>query len=273
MPQFTRPTIVAAGRTADRFSQASLSAFLLDHGLEDAAPESVGSVVKRVNRLIKYLLENTDAETAEGENFVDVVVRDLVQRAHDRPVQLWEAGDAFGDRFPNLARALSRDGFVIEDGQLRRMLPGALGLPDADDEIHVLLKRFGFSVPEGHLAQAIQNHTDGKWAAANSQLRSFMEALLDEIAEKIAPDPSTLPPSGHGRRTWLATTATPAFLLSPLNEWDGQGKGYFEGFFRRLHPQGSHPGLSDEEDCTFRLHTALIAARLLLRRLAARLAV
>jgi hypothetical protein len=32
------------------------------------------------------------------------------------------------------------------------------------------------------------------------------------------------------------------------------------------HPQGAHPGLSDEEDCTFRLHVVLLTGRLLLTR-------
>jgi hypothetical protein len=137
--------------------------------------------------------------------------------------------------------------------------------------VHDLLKRFGFTTPMGHLDQAIQNHTDGHWAAANSQIRSFLEGLVNEIAEKLAQG-APLPAPGGARLSWLAKL-DPPFLLAPLNEWDGQGKGFFEAFYRRLHPQGSHRGLSDEEDSTFRLHTALIVARLLLRRLAQRLGV
>jgi len=37
--------------------------------------------------------------------------------------------------------------------------------------------------------------------------------------------------------------------------------------FKRLHPQGAHPGLSDEEDSTFRLHMVLLLCWLFLRRL------
>jgi hypothetical protein len=40
-----------------------------------------------------------------------------------------------------------------------------------------------------------------------------------------------------------------------------------QAFFRRLHPAGSHPGLSDEDDSTFRLHLVLLVARNLLRRI------
>ena len=44
-----------------------------------------------------------------------------------------------------------------------------------------------------------------------------------------------------------------------------------EGVFKLLHPEGSHPGLSNEEDCTFRLHMVLIIARHFLQRAKSRL--
>jgi hypothetical protein len=262
MPQFTRPTVVAACRTLDRLTHARLEAFLLEHALEEVAPGV--AVERRVNAVIKHLLSDPDAKAFTGENLVDSVVRAVVER---------QAEDGyttdFAEREPALSRALARDGFVVKDGQLHRLLPAAMGLPAADDEVHELLKRFGFAVAAGHLDHAIQNHADGNWAAANSQMRSFIEALLDSIGEKLAPHGPPLPPQGGGRLNWLAKLVPP-FVLAPLNEWDGQGKGFLEAFFRRLHPQGSHPGLSDEDDSTFRLHVVLIVARLLLRRLAVR---
>ncbi|MGO9837288.1 MAG: hypothetical protein ACLP1X_24100 [Polyangiaceae bacterium] len=62
----------------------------------------------------------------------------------------------------------------------------------------------------------------------------------------------------------------PPFLLRELNEWDDNGLGFFNGLIKRLHPQGSHPGLSEDEDSTFRLHIVLLTARLVLKRFAAR---
>jgi hypothetical protein len=67
------------------------------------------------------------------------------------------------------------------------------------------------------------------------------------------------------RRTWLAQR-DPPFFIAGLNGWDFQGGGFMESFFRRLHPQGAHPGLSAEEDSTFRLHLVLLVGRQLLRR-------
>jgi hypothetical protein len=170
-----------------------------------------------------------------------------------------------------LLRSIERDGFTIgEDGVLRRMLPEELDLPTADDEVHLLLDTYRLVTPKGHLDQGIRAHSDGDWAAANSQFRTFLESLFDEIALLV--DPTHAPPTSTGetRRQLLANLPTP-FISRQLNEWSNDGKNFINGTFKRLHPQGSHPGLSDEEDSTFRLHLVLLTARLFLRRLDATL--
>ena len=161
-------------------------------------------------------------------------------------------------------RALERDGFTVEDGTLRRTLPDALALPQADDEVHALLDHYGFGTSRGHLDQGIAAHVRGDWAAANAQFRAFIESLLDEVARHYG-CPAAMATSGQ-RRTWLAQK-NPPFFIAGLNEWDNQGHGFIEAFFRRLHPQGAHPGLSDEDDSTFRLHLVLLVSRNLLRRI------
>lgn len=88
---------------------------------------------------------------------------------------------------------------------------------------------------------------------------------MNEIAERLDPTGATSTPTGHARRQLLANMSPP-FLFGALNEWTGDGKNFTEGVFKRLHPHGSHPGLSNEEDATFRLQLVLIVARLLLRR-------
>ena len=171
--------------------------------------------------------------------------------------------DVFREQYPALHRGLERDGFTVEDGQLRRTLPRELDLPAADDEVHTLLDRYGFRVANGHLDQGIAAHVRGDWAAANGQFRPFIENLFDAIAEHLG---AAAVPAGNQRRIWLANR-NPPFFLGTLNEWDGQGHGFIEAFFRRLHPAGAHPGLSDEDDSTFRLHLVLLVARNLLRRI------
>ena len=60
----------------------------------------------------------------------------------------------------------------------------------------------------------------------------------------------------------------PPFFLLSLNEWDlSDPSGFVQGFWKRLHPEGSHPGLSNEEDSSFRLHIVMVVANHFMRRL------
>ncbi|MFZ3328300.1 MAG: hypothetical protein WA231_21515 [Methylocella sp.] len=154
------------------------------------------------------------------------------------------------------------DGFVVTEGTLRRSLPDDANLPAAQDELSRLLDKHAFTVPSGHLKQAIEAHADGHWAAANGQIRTFLDALFDEIAERFDPNTAWMG-SGQPRRTQLAARG---FFSRPLNEWNDDGRNFINGLFRRLSPEGSHPGLSGEEDSTFRLHVVLLTARLFLSR-------
>jgi len=120
-----------------------------------------------------------------------------------------------------------------------------------------------FGTAKGHLEQAMENHARGNWAAANGQLRTFFDSLLDAMAERLDRTAANLS-SGQARRSKLASLD---FLSVPLNEWHNDGRGFINGSVKRLHPQGAHPGVSDDDDCTFRLQIVLLTAALLLRRL------
>ena len=266
MPNFSRKTILAATDLLEPYSHAGIDKFLLEQGLESVAQE--GSKAARANTLAKLLITEPERLNEDGENLSDTVVEALIQHAIRGCTGYGETFDYgyFQSRYGALHRGLERDGFTLEDGQLRRALPEALDLPEADDEVHALLDAYDLRTPKGHLGQAIAAHSRGEWAAANGQIRSFIESLFDEIAERLNGGAAGLPPPGNQRREWLALR-NPPFFIGALNEWAGQGTGFLQGFYRRLHPQGAHPGLSDEDDSTFRLHLVLLVARLLLRRL------
>ena len=170
------------------------------------------------------------------------------------------------DHYAPFLNALTRDGFTFSDGTFRRALPPEADLPNADDELHALLDEFDMATIKGHLDQAIDNHTRGQWAAANGQLRTLLEGLFDEIARHLEPTQAGNLPSSENRRQLLATLEPP-FLQESIGEWSRDGKNFVNGAFKRLHSEGPHPGLSDEEDCTFRLHLALIVAGYFMRKL------
>lgn len=174
-----------------------------------------------------------------------------------------------------LERCLARDGFTIswdvgDCGKgappwLRRSLPQNVDLPTGDDQVHQHLKHFGFVRSCGHLDQAIDAHTRGDWAAANAQIRTFMESLILEIATQIAS--ADLPPH-PGLNNGFQALAKRGFLSESRSEWSQDGKGMLNGLMKMLHSDGSHKGLSDEDHSTMRLHIALVTSRALLNRLA-----
>ena len=167
-------------------------------------------------------------------------------------------------------RGLARDGYVvsIEDygitSLLRAARPVEIQLPEADDEVHQLLKAYQFGRTLGHLDQAIEAHARGDWTSCNSQLRTFLESLFDDIARNVRPEEAARRPTSENRRALLAEIG---FFALDRREWTQDGKNYINGLFKMLHTEGSHPGLSDEDHSTFRLHVVLVTARTFLRRL------
>jgi hypothetical protein len=172
------------------------------------------------------------------------------------------------------------DGFEIEESyaeddyscrnpiySLRRMLPKEipdLDFREAESEIEHILTQYNFETSSGHLRQAISNFEQGYWSTANGAFRTFFESFLSEIASQLG---YTDAKEANAERNYLGNL-DPPFLLDELNEWHKnlQKPQYLSGVWSRLHPQGSHPGLSEEDDCAFRVQIILITARLLLRR-------
>ncbi|KUO66909.1 MAG: hypothetical protein APF80_14240 [Alphaproteobacteria bacterium BRH_c36] len=151
--------------------------------------------------------------------------------------------------------------------RLVRMLPSdlpGLDFREAESEVELLLDRHGFSVALGHLRQAVAAFSRGEWSSANGALRNFYESYLNEIAVALgyAEDGD-----GKAKRDYLGRLQSP-FLLTDYNEWhaNNQKPQYVQGLMNRMHPHGGHPGLSEEEDATFRLQISLVTARLFLRR-------
>lgn len=263
---FTRPTIISAIEfLAEMLSQAKFDQLIFRLELERYV--SIGSnksVTSKSSLLSSAAIEQGTQIlcTLDGPvTLAEAVVREAVRLTNEHSTSTLQ------QRF---LRGLALDGYTVNfdanDGSavLRSALPIEINLPSADDEVHYLLRYFDFQIPLGHLDQAIDAHTRGDWAAANSQIRTFLEGLLDAIAFKIDPLKFSELQSSENRRAWLADVN---FLSVARNEWSRDGKNYLNGLFKMLHTEGSHPGLSNDDHCTFRLHLSLTTSRVLLRRL------
>jgi hypothetical protein len=266
---FTRPTIVAANELVAQAARnhAEINKLILRLGLEDEIPDDTSlSIERKCDRLGRIVLARSAdiVATVDGTfTLAEAYVRQAV-------AFVWQGSD--GVQQLAFLRGLSRDGYVIvwgESGEtlsLRIALPEEVDLPATDDEVRSLLRHFRFDTALGHLEQGIEAHTRGEWAAANGQLRTFLEALFEGIAGFVDPVRSAALLSAENRRAMLAGPAV-GFLAPDRKEWTADGKNYLNGLFKMLHTDGSHPGLSDEDHCTFRLHVVLVTARTFLRRL------
>lgn len=273
MRKFSRQTIIETCSALEYLSHAELDRFLLKFGLEYAAPQSLGSKTSRANRLIRYFLDNPDLKGPKGADIVFEIVEEIIAKKISEDYgYIYREEKAVEELLPALVNSLKHDGYLIKNGKIHSALPEDVDLVTSENELFALLAKFGLEATKGHLEQAINAHTRGEWAAANAQLRSCVESLFDSMAKTLAQASNTpCPNPGHSSREFLATTSHP-FLQIDLNEWEISGRGGFlQGFWRRLHPQGSHPGLSDEEDSTFRLHLVILVSSHLLKRLNARI--
>jgi hypothetical protein len=284
MSAFNRMTIVAAAEVVSEFnSHSDMEVLEVQWGISGRCSGSSKSA--RVADLARIAAdEQIDVMTVHG---LVPIGRALVEAAILAPANV-----KITPAWRKLVAGLRFDGFEIVETQneieanrpwdslrtetaiqLVRMLPSdlpELDFREAESEVELLLERHGFIVARGHLRQAVSAFSRGEWSSANGALRNFYESYLNEIAVALGY-------AGNGdskaKRDFLGNLQPP-FLLADYNEWNAnnQKPQYVQGLLNRMHPHGGHPGLSEEEDATFRLQISLVTARLFLRRFDERMA-
>ncbi|MCP1469665.1 hypothetical protein J3E64_001347 [Sphingobium sp. OAS761] len=278
MIKFNRLTLVAAAEVvADFKSHSDMAVLEVQWGIDGRCDAS--SKPARVASLAKIAIdEEIDAITEHG---LVPLGRALIETAIEAPPKTKASPE-----WTRLIAGLRFDGFELVEDQtdgeadfpwrsgrtrsslkLVRMLPTAipeLDFREAESEVVMLMDRHGLTVTKGHLKHALSAFGRGEWASANGALRNFYESYLNEIADRLG---YIGPQDSKARRDFLGQL-NPPFLLSDYNEWNinNQKPQYIQGLMSRMHPHGGHPGLSEEEDATFRLQINLVTARLLLRR-------
>ncbi|MGE1164508.1 hypothetical protein ACQJ0Y_14665 [Peribacillus simplex] len=250
-------------------THTKITDYTIKHSLEDIAVGN--SKQDRINNLALYFSKEKDNPTVVDTVFE--LIKELIDKElhyhRDRRLYGYDDDDdvkSFEDTYPLIFRLLRQDGLAIIDDELKYEVPTLVNIPSSQEEIFVLLDKYKLSTPSGHLRQAMDSHANGRWAAANGQLRPYVESLFDEMAEQIYGEANVKGMSSHLKKAELSKTTPPIFDTS-LNEWDtAHGTGFINGFWKRLHPEGPHPGLSDLEDATFRLHLVLLVTANILKR-------
>ncbi|MBN9888525.1 hypothetical protein [Salipiger abyssi] len=280
MSGFNRMTIVAAVDViADFHSHSDMAVLEVQWDLNQYGISSTSKSARVADWSRIATTLNPEVMTEAGEVHLERALVDAAIRApeHSRQKPEWKklvAGLRFdGFELIEIEVPTGRTGLFGDPAtetryELRRMLPEdvpEIDFREAASEVERLLDELSLPVAKGHLRQALSAFQRGEWSSANGELRNFYENYLNEIADALGysgKDDSRL------RRDYLGAGVEPPFLLDEYNEWNenNQKPQYVQGLMSRMHPHGGHPGLSEEEDATFRLQVSLITARLFLRR-------
>jgi hypothetical protein len=171
--RFSLSTVIEAVELFTYSTQAEVNNIILRLSLEDHIPTSLNlSKENKANRIIEFAKKNPEHETAVGSSLVD----EIVERAAKLFVKSSRSTCSENPHHVAYLRALHRDGFMLtEEGMAHKTLPDEPDLPLAESELYSLLDECNLTTVKGHLEQAISNHSQGNWAAANSQLRTCLE--------------------------------------------------------------------------------------------------
>ncbi len=276
MDEFNRMTVVAAAEVvADFSSHADMKLCEVQWDINGKC--STSSKSARAASWAEHAISNDlDVYTENGCVSLARAIIETAIKSPKKDTDAWRklvAGLRFdGFEIVNVEAGESYTPFFgepepITSPELKRMLPESvpdLNFREAESEVEALLDQCGFTVARGHLNQAVSAFQRGEWSGANGELRNFFESYFNEIAIALGCADNV---DSKAKRDFLGKL-TPPFLLSDYNEWheNNQKPQYVQGLMNRMHPHGGHPGLSEEEDATFRLHVSLVTARLFLRR-------
>ncbi|MFC8041542.1 hypothetical protein ACFUOZ_19495 [Paenarthrobacter sp. NPDC057355] len=130
-------------------------------------------------------------------------------------------------------------------------------LPPQVSDLEAALNAKGFAVSANHYQQAFSAFKRQDWEACNSATRSTMEGFLVDVAKAEA---GFVPRPGQGGGGNAIQELDNSGLFEP-----GEND-YIKGFWKMSHTNGSHPGLSSEQEALFRFSAATSALTFFLHR-------
>lgn len=248
---FSKKTILEIVKVLNFQTHDAVERFSIEFDIEDAIS---GTYLKeKETSIAKHLISNPEARGPDV-SILAIEVIEYVIKQHS-------GFESFSESHPELAHSLDRDGFELTNKGLRRKLPAEFPIVEQEDQMISLLEKIGFDIAKGHYEQAVAAHARGEWAAANAQLRTFVEEFFNKTQTIVCPGQYS---SSNERKIALANAG---FFIKEYNEYLFNGTGFVEGFWKRLHPEGPHPGLSEQSDSTFRLHLVILVIHYFLMRI------
>ena len=230
---------------ASAYSKANMRTLFLKAGIDVGTTEHSSREAAAQTLLLNLREAATEEAHTCGRELVRLVLTDGKPDKWCEPARWWT----------HLKDAIAADGWDFDD-EADRLVPIVPGAPLSEEVnwIERELERRGWATAAGHYLQAVESFAEGQWAAANGQLRTFYESLI-----RTAAGNQNASGSGQVQAAFKILDSLQRLILGEAD--------FGEQLWGLLHPHGSHPGLSDEDESRFRLLTLTGYARFLLSRL------
>ena len=158
--------------------------------------------------------------------------------------------------YDSFQQALRADGLDLVEGRVVPFVSPSVDIAKERGMLESRLQLYRFDIASNHLEQAVDNAARAQWEAANSQIRSFLEALCDSIASRIYQGSSNPPSQGQAR-----------IYMTEVGFLSSEESDLLKALFQVLHGQGGHAGTSSSDDCHRRLLMAVAMSNYYLDRL------
>lgn len=235
------------------------------------------SIHKKNEKVLKYLLENPTAKNNYGEEILSKMMNEKIKvilSNVERDIDEFDSEKKLFKSDTDFYKYLRLDGYDIdfENKTLIEDIANYSGITEKNDNIIEFLDKYDFTTAKGHYEQAKGSYLGSNYAALNGQLRSFVEAIFQDMATYIKiceNNNSTLSKINiidANSSMQIMTKCLNPILDINLNEWDNDGKTYFPAFWKRLHPEGSHPGIPSFEETLYRFQLVVLNIEMLIGR-------
>lgn len=256
-------------------THTEMKIFLQRYDLDDRIELKLGKItIPNIKiAVMDYLTNNPESVDSFGKNICISVMEDNISKLIRRR-QFDEDNQEFKEPFNGLYRLLRLDGYDIdlETNKLISIFPEDIGIKEKDDLIQRFLIEYGFDTTKTHYDNAKSGFLHNDLASFNGQLRTFTESLFLEMAKYIKdkesnnPDILNINPDSVTTAMQIFAKCQNPILLKSLNEWMGNGNSYFDAYWKRLHPQGSHAGIPTLDETVYRYQLVLLNNHLIIKR-------
>jgi hypothetical protein len=144
MPKFSRTTVIETIEAFGFTEHAFIDNFVARFSLEDMDPGRPYGINKRKAAIIQGLIAAPEEKGPGRANLIFEIVEHFLDERLPKPHlgrrrHLYEEDRQPEELFPNLVLALKNDGYIIDDGKLRAMIPEEFQIAEIESELEHLL--------------------------------------------------------------------------------------------------------------------------------------